>query len=96
MRTVAVALAVVSLFLFSWNADAMTLSGVQKACGSAFHTTPGGAQGCSKQGKGGSMTYTYCDKTGKNCGTIVVGRGKSTSNLPAGVSELGSPERVNR
>ena len=98
MRTVSVAFGISGLFLFSWNASAtsLTQSQVQNVCGSSYHQTPGGAQGCSKEGANGSMTYYYCDKDGKNCGAIVVAKKGSTKKLPTGVGELGSPARVNR
>lgn len=98
MRTVAVAFGIFSLFLFSCNASAtsLTQSQVQNVCGGSYHQTPGGAQGCSKEGSNGSMTYYYCDKDGKNCGAVVVPKNAPTKKLPAGVGELGSPARVNR
>ncbi len=93
--TIVLALAALPLFGFVAGATSLTNEQVHNVCGNSYHTTAGGAQGCSKEnGKG--MTYYYCDKTGNNCGAIVVAKGGSTSKLPAGVRELGSPARVNR
>jgi hypothetical protein len=96
MRRITIVLALAALPLFAFDAAALTNQQVHNVCGNSYHTTPGGAQGCSKQGSNKKMTYYYCDKDGKNCGAIVVREGGSTSKLPPGVSELGSPARVNR